>query len=151
MTVDRTRTTKVVLKVFAIAALALGALVIWGMSQKTVPQPAAPAATPQMAMTETQAKDEVVRLLAELDSFKNLTGFHDAGFSGKSMLTQPAAWHTDATALRDRISADTSLPAALRAAPGALIGMAMAYRQSKGQETQGTRDGRGLVTEALRN
>lgn len=150
MSVDRARANTMVLKVIVVAALALGALAVWGMSQKAAPRPAAPAATPQAAMTEAQAKAEVRRLLVELDSFKNLAGFHDAGFSGKSMLTQPAAWHTDATALRDRISADTSLPAVLRAAPGALLGLGLAYQQSKGRETAGTKGDREMIMEGTK-
>ncbi|WP_179217055.1 hypothetical protein [Humidesulfovibrio mexicanus] len=100
-------------------------------------------------MTEAQAKAEVGRLLAELDSFKVLEGFHAGAFSGKG-LPQAVRWYQDATALRDRISADMSLPAALRAAPGNLLGLGLAYQQSKGQETPGTKGDREMVVEALK-
>lgn len=152
METDRARTNKRTLKLFGLGLCVVAVLAIWGLWHTPEPKPAAQAlaTAPLPAMTEAQAKTEVRRLLAELDSFKNLAGFHDAGFSGKSMLTQPAAWHKDATALRDRISADASLPAALRAAPGTLLGLGLAYQQSQGRETAKTEEGRGLVVAAVR-
>ncbi len=145
----RANTNKRILKVLGLAALAVAALAIWGMGQKPAPEPApAQATTALPSLPEAVAKAEVRRLLADLDSFKHLAGFHDAGFSNKSLLTQPATWHREVSTLRDRIAADGSLPPLLRAAPGTLLGLGLAYQRSKGQETAGTKGDREMVMEA---
>lgn len=139
------------MQVFGLAALALAALALWGWLG-SAPTPAQPQASqPQAAaMTAAQAKSETLRLLAELDSFKHLAGFHEAGFSSKSLLTQPALWHREVSVLRERIEADSSLPPLLRAAPGTLLGLGLEYQRSKGQETAGTKEGRDMVMEAVK-
>lgn len=149
MDANRARTNKRVLVTFGLIAVALATLALWGFSQRATPPPS-PAAVVQSAMTEAQARAEVLHLLAELDSFKGLAGFHGAGFSSKGLLAQPARWHKDATALQQRIVNDTALPPVLRAAPGMLLGLGLAYRSSKGQETAGTRGDRELLLEAVK-
>lgn len=148
---QRAKTNRRILAVLAIATLVLGALALWGVSQpKQQEKPLAAAGASTAAMSAAQAKAEVRRLLTELDAFKGLSGFHGAGFSSNGPLTQPERWHNDATDLQKRISGDASLPPTLRAAPGTLIGLALAYRGSKGQETQGTKSDREMITNALK-
>lgn len=144
------RANKRILQVFGLAALALAGLALWGWLG-SAPPPQPQANQPQAAaLTAAQAKGETLRLLAELDSFKHLAGFHEAGFSSKSLLTQPALWHSEVSALRERIEADTSLPPLLRAAPGTLLGLGLEYRRSKGRETAGTKGDWEMVMEAVR-
>lgn len=154
MGTDRKRTNKRILTIFGLAALVLAALALWGFSRGgNAPQSSAPAAAPQPAMpamSEAQAKAEVRRLLTELDTFKGLSGFHDAGFSSKGLLSQPGRWRQDVTALQQRISEDRGLPPMLRAAPGQLLGLGLAYRQSKGQETRETESDRGMILTVLK-
>lgn len=145
MSTSPPRANKRILQVFGLAALALAGLALWGWLA-SAPPPA--KQTQAAAMTENQAKAEIARLLAELDSFKHLAGFHEAGFSGKGLLTQPAAWHTEVTALRERMANDPALPPMLRAAPGTLLGLGLEYQRSKGQETAGTKGDRDMVLEA---
>ncbi len=146
---DRAKTNRAILILLACGALGVAALGIWGMTRPAAEQAKATTAAPAR-METAQVKGEVRRLLAELDSFKSLEGFHSGAFSAARGLPQAARWHAEATALRDRISGDSSLPPQLRAAPGQLLGLGLTYQQSKGAETPATRGDRAMVTEALK-
>jgi hypothetical protein len=151
MASSRARINRRIIILLGISFAAVALLALWGVSQPNQPptQTHASVADPPPFMTEAQAKAEVRRLLADLDSFKALEGFHSGAFSSKG-LPQAVRWHQTATALQTRISNDTALPAVLRAAPGNLIGLALAYRESRGEETQGTKSDREMIEDALR-
>lgn len=141
------RTNKRIIGIFGgLLALLVTVGLTVGLSGRQVKAPSQVA--PAKHYSAVEARAELRRLLDELDDFRGLIGFHEAGFGAKA-IPQAKRWREDVGALQVGIANDTNLPVPLRVAPGELVDLAMAYKNSQGQETDKTLDARAAVEEAL--
>ena len=109
-----------------------------GQFEDVAPQgPAEPkaAATTSVAPTENEVRAQVRELLAELDSFKNSDVFRQCVY-GCGSKGPGSAWNTKRKALQDQMTPQLDVPILLKAAPGELWMLGMAYAKGKADEAR---------------
>lgn len=103
------------------------------------------APAPAAALTKQQARAEVKALLKELDGFKATPMFKQCiyGCGDKNPAT---AWNARREALQGQLAQQKDLPVMLKAAPGYLWSLGMAYGKNNAKDIK---DYRGMVEEGL--
>lgn len=138
----RKRTNGIILTVLAVCVLAMGGVYLFAHDEapKSAPQtaPATTAATPPLTTAEVRA--QVADLLQELDVFRNTSEFKECIYGcGKG--NPGTAWDAKRKALQERMTPQLDVPVALKAAPGELWALGMAYAKGKTDEAREIRAG----------
>ena len=134
----RKRTNGIILAVVAVAVLAMGGVFLVAHDETPPPapqvEPAAASAPAQAPMTTAEVRAQVAGLLAELDTFRNTGEFKQCVYGcGKG--NPGAAWDAKRKALQERMTPQLDVPVALKAAPGDLWALGMAYAKGKAEES----------------
>lgn len=147
----RKRTNGVILAVLAVCLLAMGGVYLFAHDEapKSAPQaaPATAAATSPLTtveatspLTTAEVRAQVADLLRELDVFRNTSEFKECIYGcGKG--NPGTVWDVKRKALQERMTPQLDVPVALKAAPGELWSLGMAYAKGKNEEAREIRAG----------
>lgn len=97
-------------------------------------------ATAQAQPTADEVRAQVRQLLDEFDTFKDSAEFKQCVYGcGKS--NPGKMWNVKRKALQDQMSPQLDVPVVLKAAPGELHALGMAYAKGRAQEAKELRGG----------
>lgn len=133
----RKRTNSIILAVLAVCVLAMGGVYLFAHDDAPKPAPqAAPSVAPATApLTTAEVRAQVAHLLHELDGFRNTGEFKECIYGcGKG--NPGTAWDAKRKALQERMTPQLDVPVALKAAPGDLWALGMAYAKGKADEAR---------------
>lgn len=91
-------------------------------------------------ITADELRAQVGALLAELDTFKNSSEFRQCVY-GCQQGSMGKEWNRKREALQKRVTPETDAPVLLKAAPGELWALGMAYAKGKVEEARELRAG----------
>lgn len=133
----RKRINTIILAVAAVCALAMGGVYLVAHDEAPKPAPQAepsPAAAPAPLTTE-EVRARVESLLAELDVFKDSSEFRQCVY-GCQQGSMGREWNRKREALQERMTPELDVPVAVKAAPGELWALGMAYAKGKADEAR---------------
>ena len=138
----RKRTNSAILAVLAVCLLAMGGVYLFAHDEapKSAPQAAPATAAATSPLTTAEVRAQVADLLRELDVFRNTSEFKECIYGcGKG--NPGTAWDAKRKALQERMTPQLDVPVALKAAPGDLWALGMAYAKGKDEEAREIRAG----------
>lgn len=86
-------------------------------------------------ITADELRAQVASLLAELDAFKDSSEFRQCVY-GCQQGSMGKEWNRKREALQERVTPETNAPILLKAAPGELWALGMAYAKGKAEEAR---------------
>lgn len=129
----RKRTNGIILAILAVCVLAMGGVYLFAHDE--TPQPAPSAAPATAPLTTAEVRAQVADLLHEMDGFRNTSEFRQCVYGcGKG--NPGTAWDAKRKALQERMTPQLDVPVALKAAPGDLWALGMAYAKDKAEEAR---------------
>lgn len=131
----RVKINKIVSAVTGALLIAFFAIYLLANDKDRTPVPSSAAFR---AMTTEEVRAEVAGLLAELDGFRNTGEFRQCVY-GCGQSNPGAVWDAKRRALQELMTPELDVPVALKAAPGELWALGMAYAKGRTDEARQVR------------